>query len=246
MDEDTLLQRQMKECANGNYNVLLLTIPAYRQSFVSKCMDNLKANSDKQLNDTLAALFCNCAADILEQRKITLEKFDDLSNPSSLLYNEVAYRCGSPYLDVSDFAKDWKASNANDISGPSIDSVQVISVMGIHKTKIRIGGELRVWMIDSGASDLLVSDEFAKLLKAKGVLSEFNFIGEGRYSLADDRIISCKRYKIDGVQIGHLTVNNVVLSVSKDAKEFLLGKSVLNKFTEWSIDNKNNLLILRK
>lgn len=244
--EDTLLQKQMKECAAPNNNVLLLTIPEYRQSFVTKCMDNLKASSDKPLNDTLAALFCNCAANILEERKITLEKFDDLSNPSSMLYNEVAYRCGSPYLDASDFAKDWKASNVNDIIGPAVDSVQVISILGMHKIKIRIGNELRIWMIDSGAADLLISEEYAKLLKTKGILSEINFIGEGQYSLADNRLISCKRYKIDGVQIGHLTVNNVIVAVSKNAKEFLLGKSILNKFSEWSIDNKNNVLILKK
>lgn len=246
MADDTLLQRQMKECVNVDGNALLLSIPEYRQSFVSKCMDNLKSNADKPLNDTLTALFCNCAADILEQRKITLEKFDDLSNPSSLLYNEVAYRCGSPFLDASDFAKDWKASNAKDIVGPNIDSVQVISIMGMHKIKIRIGNELRIWMIDSGASDLLISEEYAKILKEKGVLPEMNFIGEGQYSLADNRLISCKRYKIDKVQIGNLTVNNVILAVSKYAKEFLLGKSMLNKFSEWSLDNKSNLLILKK
>lgn len=246
MADDTLLQRQMKECVNVDGNVLMLSIPEYRKSFVTKCMDNLKSSSDKPLNDTLTAIFCNCAADILEQRKITLEKFDDLSNPSSLLYNEVAYRCGSPYLEASDFAKDWKASNVKDIVGPAIDSVQIISINGMHKIKIRIGNELRIWMIDSGASDLLISEDYAKTLKDKGFLSERDFIGEGQYLLADNRPISCKRYKIDNVQIGHMVVNNVILSVSKYAKEFLLGKSMLNKFSEWSLDNKSNLLILKK
>jgi hypothetical protein len=246
MAEDTLLQRQMKECTNSNGAVLLLKIPEYRQSFVTKCIDNLKMNFDKPLNDTLAALYCNCAADILEKRKLTLEKFDDLSDPSSLIYNEVAFKCGSPYLEASDFAKDWKASNLNDIQGPAVDTVQVISVMGMHKIKIRIGNELRIWMIDSGASDLLVSDEYAKTLKSNGILTEINFMGEGLYSLADNRVVSCKRYKIDSVRIGHCVINNVIISVSKSAKEFLLGKSMLNKFSEWSIDNKNNLLILKK
>ncbi|MGZ3879966.1 MAG: retroviral-like aspartic protease family protein [Flavisolibacter sp.] len=245
IEQDTLLQNQIKECSQSS-NVLLYSIPAYRQSFVTKCIENLRASTDKPVNDTLAAMFCNCAADIMEQRKLTLDKMDDLSNPSSLLYNEIAFKCGSPFLEPSDFAKDWKPTNAKDIVGPDIDSVQVISVMGIHKIKIKIGNEVRVWMIDSGASDLLVSDEYAKKLKASGVISERNYIGEGRYSLADNRIVSCKRYKIDGVHIGNMVVNNVILATSKDAAEFLAGKSLLNKFTEWTIDNKNNYLILKK
>ena len=109
-----------------------------------------------------------------------------------------------------------------------------------------MGGTSRVWMIDSGASDLLISDEYAAELKNKGFISDAMFIGEGRYSLADESVISCKRYKIDNVKIGKLTVNNLILAVSKQGKTFLVGKSLLNKFSAWSLDNKNNLLILKK
>lgn len=245
MEEDSLLQKQIQDCSK-NLNLGLHSIPAYRQSFVTKCIQSIKMSSDKPVNDTLAERFCNCAADIMEQRKIRIENMEDLSNPSSLLYNEIAYKCGSPFLEKSDMAKDWKASNYNDIVGPSIDSVPVISIMGIHKIKIRIGNEVRVWMIDSGASDLLISEEFGKTLKAKGLLSEANFIGEGRYSLADNRIVTCKRYKIDSIQIGHMVVNNIILATSKNAVEFLAGKSLLNKFSQWSIDNQNSFLILKR
>ena len=247
MEDDTLLQRQLKECTASGSNILLTSIPGYRQNFVTKCMDNLKGSTTKPLNDTLAALFCSCAADVLEKRKITLEKFDDLSDPSSFLYNEIAHKCGSPFLVPSDFAKEWRSSDSADIKGMNrIDSVPVIPIMGMHKIKISIGKETRIWLIDSGASDLLVSDDFVKLLKQQGVVSEMNFAGEGSYSLADDRQISCKRYKIDSVRIGHFVVNNVILSASKNVKEFLMGKSLLNKFSQWMIDNKNNLLILKK
>lgn len=243
--DDTLLQQQIRDCSK-NSNVALYNNPAYRQSFVTKCIENIKTSSGKPVNDSLAGLFCNCAADIMEQRKITIEKMGELSDPSSLLYNEIAYKCGSPFLAASDVAKDWKASNSNDIVGPPVDSVPVVSIMGIHKIKIQIGSEIRVWMIDSGASDLLVSDAFAQTLKAKGFLSEAGFIGEGRYSLADNSIILCRRYKIDSIKVGNMIVNNVILASSKDAEVFLAGKSLLNKFSQWSIDNKNNFLILKR
>ena len=102
------------------------------------------------------------------------------------------------------------ASNASDIAGPNIDSVQVISIMGMHKVRIKIGDEIRIWMIDSGASDLLIPDKSATELKAKKLFSELDFIGEGQYVLADSRLITCKSYKIDGLQIGNFKVNNVI------------------------------------
>jgi hypothetical protein len=247
MEEDTLLQKEFKKCTEGANDILLLSIPDYRKNFIIKCIDNLKLGSEKPLNDTLATLFCSCAIEVMEKRKLTLEKFDDLRDPTSFLYNEIAYKCGSPYLQVSDLAKDWKAADSADIKpNYSIDSVQIISVMGMHKIKITIGNETRVWMIDSGSSDLLVSDEFVKMLKQQKIISELNFIGEGHASLANNTRISCKRYKIDKVKIGRFVIDNVILSSSNGVREFLVGKSLLNKFRSWTIDNKNNLLILVK
>jgi len=247
IDQDTLLKTQTTDCLGSSKNLVLTSIPSYRHSFVDKCIEKVKLNATKPLSDTLAAAFCSCAAEVLEKRKVTLERLDDLSDPSSFLYNEVAYKCGSPFLEPSDFAKDWTASNSKDISGNiNTDSVAVISVMGMHKIKITVGGQTRIWLIDSGASDLLISEDFAKTLKQQGTISEMNFAGEGYYALADNRLVLCKRYKIDNVHIGKFTINNVILAVSKEAKEFLAGKSLLNKFSEWALDNRNNLLILKK
>jgi hypothetical protein len=247
IEEDTLLKTQTTECMGSSKDLVLTSIPSYRQSFIDKCIQKAKLNSPKPLSDTLAAAFCSCAIDVLEKRKITLEKLDDLGDPSSFLYNEVAYKCGSPFLEPSDFAKDWTVSNSKDIEGNvKVDSVAVISVMGMHKIKIAIGGQTRIWLIDSGASDLLISEDFSKTLRQQGIISEMDFAGDGYYALADNRLVVCKRYKIDNVHIGKFTINNVILAVSNEAKEFLVGKSLLNKFSEWTLNNRNNILILKK
>jgi hypothetical protein len=247
MDDDTVLQRQMRECASESNGLNVLSIPAYKRSFVDKCVQSLQTREEKPVNDTLALLYCNCAADILEKRKFSLDKMEDMNDPSSFLYNEVAHKCGSPYLEPSDLARDWKPGNSKDITGPAdIDSVPVISVMGMHKVKITIGGITRIWLLDSGASDLLVSDEYLKMLKNQNVVSEIDFIGEGRYQLADSRIITCKRYKLNELKIGRFTIKNVIIAASKETNEFLVGKTVLNKFSQWMLDNKINLLILKK
>ena len=247
MREDTLLQTQLKECSAGSEHILMLSLPGYRKSFIDKCVENLRARTKERIDETQAISFCNCAATVMENRKITVNRFDELADPSSFVYNEIAYRCGSPYLKPSDFAPGWKAADSTDVIGPiSIDTVSTVLVMGMHKIKITIGGITKIWLLDSGASDLLISEEYAKELKSKGVITDQNYLGEGSYSLADSRIITCKRYKINGVKIGRFQLNNVVLSVSKDAREFLLGKVLLNKFSQWTLDNKADVLILKK
>lgn len=247
MEEDSLFQRDIKDCTAGAGNLQLLHIPGYRSSFVTKCIENLKLKSTEPLNDSLAASYCHCAANVMEKRKITLDRIDDLVDPTSFLFNEIAYRCGNPFSKSTDFSYGWSAANNSDIKAAvAVDTVQMISVLGMHKLKITIGGSTKIWMLDSGAADLLASDEYAKELKDKGVLSEMNYIGEGAYSLANNNVLQCKRYKINGLKIGRFELNNVVLATSKQAKEFLLGKSVLNKFSEWTLDNRRDLLILKK
>lgn len=246
IEDDTVFQRQLKECASDTKKLNPFEIPAYRKSFVDKCIQGLVIG-EKSINDTLANLFCSCAADVLEERKISLDRLEELADQSSFLYNEVAYKCGSPYLKPSDFTKDWLPSDSVDILGPpDIDSVPVISLMGMHKIKITIGKETRIWLIDSGASDLLVSDQFLKILQQNGVIKNINFIGVGKYQIANGALITCKKYKIDGVGIGSFKVNNVIIASSPQVVEFLLGKSLLNKFQQWMIDNSHNLLILKK
>jgi hypothetical protein len=209
-------------------------------------VQNLKLAAKEPIDDALAVSYCSCAVNVIEKRKITVARFDELSDPTSFLYNEIAYNCGSPYLKSSEVASKWSPADSIDIIGPASDSVQMISVLGMHKIKITIGGVTKIWLLDSGASDLLISEDYAKELKDKGVLTEANYLGEGNYSLADSRIITCKRYKVNGVKIGSFQLNNVVLSVSKHAKEFLLGKVLLNKFSRWTLDNKTDMLILKK
>lgn len=52
--------------------------------------------------------------------------------------------------------------------------------------------------------------------------------------------------RVNNVQIGKYTLDNMMLSVAKDADVFLLGKSFLNKFRRWTVDNQEELLILER
>jgi predicted aspartyl protease len=51
--------------------------------------------------------------------------------------------------------------------------------------------------------------------------------------------------KLDNVIIGDYTINNVVVAIIEDGV-LLCGKSILDKFKKWEIDQNNKLLILFK
>lgn len=246
VENDSMLQAEMNKCVESVRGMSATSIPEYKKAFISNCIKRLSFSGVVD-TDSLRSIFCNCAADILENRKISIDQINDLGDPSSFLYNEVAVKCGSPVLKPSDVAKDWSPLFATDIVGSQpVDTVQLLAFMGMHKLKLTIGGETRIWLLDSGASDLLISDDFFRLLLKKGYISDKDYKGEGRYVLANGSIDKCKKYLVNNIRIGSFLVNNVIVSVSLQANDFLVGKSLLNKFLFWTIDNKNNYLILHR
>lgn len=243
---DTALQREFNNCSSTMGDIPVSTIPEYRESFIKRCKFNLEVGTLEEANDTLVHKFCSCAADVIETRKIPVDRVEELYDENSFLYNEVVYKCGSPFLKPTDIPKDWKAADSTEIKGRHIDSVPVISVMGMTKIKITMGKSTKIWMLDSGASDMVISEGYFKDLVKAGVMHEKNFVGSGKFQIADGKIITCKRYKADSVQIGSFVVKDVLITVSRGSKTFLVGKSLLNKFSQWTLDNENNLLILKK
>ena len=59
-------------------------------------------------------------------------------------------------------------------------------------------------------------------------------------------IDTCRKYRISGVRVGKFTLDNVVVAVTDKGKKVIAGRSLLNKFTNWIIDNKSNTLVLTK
>jgi hypothetical protein len=182
----------------------------------------------------------------MKDRKINKSKWDDLSDPNSFLYNEIAYRCGSiPVKKVSQTTA-WSPALSADVHGPDKDTVHIINIEAMTKLKVKIGPYVNIWLLDSGATDLLVSDSLAQKMMEKGVFSEKDLLGNATYTIADGSTVDCKVYRVNNVQIGKYTLDNIMLSVAKHADIFLLGKSFLNKFRRWTIDNKEELLILER
>lgn len=93
---------------------------------------------------------------------------------------------------------------------------------------------------------MFISEEFEKELISSGILKKNNYQTPGLYQIADGSIIECRRIIIPELKIGNFIVKNVSASVGKGQTPLLLGKSLLDKFKSWKIDNLRETLKLEK
>lgn len=109
----------------------------------------------------------------------------------------------------------------------------------IYSIVIQIGGKSIDYIIDSGASDLVISSSSEKHLRSIGAIRDSDYLEPQSYRLADGSIKTFRRVIIQAVGIGSNSVKNVTASINPDpAAPLLLGKSFLDKMEYWKINNQ--------
>lgn len=112
--------------------------------------------------------------------------------------------------------------------------------------KLKVGSLVQIWLFDTGATDLLITNEMAETLKEEKVIGDENYLGIGEYEMANGVVDSCKKYRINNIRIGHFSIDNVIVAVSEKGKRIIAGKALFNKFARWTLNNEENNLILWK
>lgn len=141
-----------------------------------------------------------------------------------------------------------KNFNENQFEIKSVNNngtIKLNSKNGVYYINITIDNITRKFILDSGASDVLISKELEKSLIRKGFIKKEDYLPDGLYKIADGSIIKCRRLLIPKLTIGEFTLLNVQATVNY-SDTMLLGKSVLDKFTSWNIDNLSKTLKLTK
>jgi predicted aspartyl protease len=156
------------------------------------------------------------------------------------------YTCGDPFIGKGEGPENWSASSQKDVKGEAVDTIHVLALNGMTYVKVKIGSTEQVWLLDTGASDLLINTETEAVLIKEKIINPANYLGTGEYEMANGTVDTCRRYRINNVQIGHFKVDNVIVSVSEKGKRIIVGKALLNKFRTWSLNNQQNTLVLSK
>ncbi|MBF0694359.1 MAG: retroviral-like aspartic protease family protein [Flavobacterium sp.] len=149
--------------------------------------------------------------------------------------------------DDDPFAPNNYNSHSVEIKGNTSSSdVKLDKANGIYYLNVTIGSISQKFILDSGASEILISEDFEKELIKQGIVTKVDYLTPALYRIADGSIVQCRRVILPSVTIGGFTVKNVNASVGNGQTPLLLGKSFFDKFKSWKIDNISQTLKLEK
>jgi clan AA aspartic protease (TIGR02281 family) len=100
------------------------------------------------------------------------------------------------------------------------------------------------FVLDTGATDVLIPEEAAQALARVGTLTAADFIGTRTYVLADGSTVPSKRVILRELRVGDQSVANVTASIGPARSRPLLGQSFLSRFPSWMLDNQRHVLVL--
>lgn len=132
------------------------------------------------------------------------------------------------------------------INNGNNQNVQLTKIGGVYHLPVTIGNLTKNFILDSGASDVLISQEIEKNLIVNKKITKSNYLSPSLYKIADGSIIECRRLLLPEIKIGNYIVKNVIASINSNGNMLLLGKSFLDKFQSWTIDNNKQILKLEK
>jgi clan AA aspartic protease (TIGR02281 family) len=212
-----------------------------KQTAVSECVNLILESPETNTvySKEQATVYCNCSVEGMYSMGITYGEIQSLDDESQVLFNELIMPCAALALEGNE-----EMTRATEVFGANkFDEVPIVDLRMGYNVKIGFGDVDRYFMIDSGASDVIINSKLEKvLLEAKEITAE-NYRGFSEYILADGSTIQCQMLMIDSLKIGNFTVHNVEAAIIPDGS-LLLGQSLLKKFTSWKIISEKEVLVL--
>ena len=246
LNEDSIVKKDVNDCFTSSGKTRLFQAQGFESEFMNDCIEGIRKNTQRKLDMDNVNNFCSCQLDLIKTRKLSDAELKTLENPNSILFYEVMYKCGDPFAGAENISYNWKKEFGKDIWGPDNDTINILTLNGMSYIKIKTGNLIQYWLFDTGSSDLLIDNNTEESLKKEGLLTQNNYLGTGEYEMANGAIDTCRKYMLNNIQIGNYIVNNVAIAVTDKGKRIIVGKSLLNKFTEWKLDNEKSYLILNR
>jgi clan AA aspartic protease (TIGR02281 family) len=128
----------------------------------------------------------------------------------------------------------------------SVHSVPLFKHNGIYVVAVLINNAVTMdFVVDSGASDVSISEDVLATLMQKGTIRKTDYLGNKVYQQADGSKMPSKVYLIKSLKVGDRVIENVIVRVGSARGSLLLGQSFLGQFKSWTIDNTTQSLLLQ-
>ncbi len=157
------------------------------------------------LNNNLACNYANKKNGVCEEKKIPTNK--PVSKPTPNF---------------------TQTKNDNKIRLPIIKEGNMKYIM------ITIGNKNYKYLIDTGASDMIINSSIEKNLLNYGYLREYDYKESRVYEIANGQQIKLNIAELPNIKIFGYEFNNIDIAIGDDRASLLLGMSFLNRF-DWKI-----------
>src|SRR3954469_5634203 len=118
------------------------------------------------------------------------------------------------------------------------ETIQLEQRGGVYTLPVRINDTVTVpFILDSGAAEVVITDDILSVLRRAGTISQSDFIGTGKYTLAGGTTVSSERYILHKMNVGNRIIIEVVANVVSAKGDPLLGQTFLRKLPAWTLDN---------
>jgi clan AA aspartic protease (TIGR02281 family) len=147
--------------------------------------------------------------------------------------------------EVTSHGDDLVSTNSTSETETGVEEVKLQKQENTYVVPVRINNAVTLeFLIDSGASDVLIPEDVLLTLVRTGTVTGTDFIGKQTYSLADGSQLTSTRSNIRELRVGNHVVSNISASVGPVASNPLLGQSFLSKVKAWTLDNTRHVLVL--
>ena len=102
-------------------------------------------------------------------------------------------------------------------------------------------------LVDTGCSAVQLTYDDYVYLKAKGLISEKDFIRDAATHNSEKKTVMKKKYRLKDLIVGNMKLHDVTVlfDMNKDNDTRLLGMSVFTRFSEVTIDMKEKIIRLK-
>lgn len=218
-----------------------------RQLAVRACVDEIKTDTafSSKYSEQQMSTYCLCAIEKLFNSQMKYKDLSEIEEIDGVAFNELVLPCAlEAGLDMSADEKEVIPQIVGNVAYTKIDLIKNINKA--YKLKLNIGGVVKYFTFDTGASDMIIDKKTEEEFLAKGILKKENYLNiESDYMTASNEIVKGRLVILNNIQIGDYTVNNLTIAIIEEGS-LLLGKSLLDIFSKWEIQKEKNILILYK
>jgi len=216
-------------------------------SVIVKCKDESKncvSVNEEALLSNYSIGFCDRPNALNHFDFVNLFYSDNMKS-RDIAYNGLRYSMNEVLrtINKNDLENPFSSNNNSDTKNRKV-VVNLGESGGVSTLIAEIGNQELEFILDSGASDVSLPRTVESILLDSNTITKDDYLEPGLYMIADGSVKISNRFTVPFISVNGIKVSNVRCHVNDSEDVLLLGKSFLNRFKNWTIDNEFHQLIL--